>query len=554
MNMSMFVMAVWKKLALLACLLFLLPAGAWAAPADSLTAVFPYAVQKDKKPDVYQGGSNALYITVTSAQPVLAAGRVTVLLPAGLLPGQLPPGWRLEKSDGQAVLVKNTDVPANYGAWFDLLPLYAGHGMAVGQHMLEVSVELNGKVLQRSVSFDVAPVAAGAKKNAAPWTIENILLPVDKDGIYDEKFKKNLIYINDWALEDLRSRFKGKGSANLAALEAHPIGYVLLEIANPSLDSGVIRIKSQLLDKKTGLPAAGLRPSGDLSEGEGAEAWQQDTGEHASLAMAALGGQPRERYILPLYADSTLAAGSYTINISVEGGGRQQEAAMSLDVVARRSSTMYALGFAAACTALFAAVFTWRIRGWLDAMKAKGVITVSLFAAVAFGGVTLPTTLFDDILRAFLGPFAALASGIFSSAFYYLLLTALVMLYPKPGTAAVMMLLRWVLGALLLGRITPVSIAFLCTQAVIVESFLWLAARSGGQAGVRQKMTLAVFLGLADAVSTYVHLELLMFFYRLYYADWYIGLYVVVCGFLYTAAGCWLGYALGGKLRYVTGE
>lgn len=65
---------------------------------------------------------------------------------------------------------------------------------------------------------------------------------------------------------------------------------------------------------------------------------------------------------------------------------------------------------------------------------------------------------------------------------------------------------------------------------------------------------IAAMFGIGDAVVTFINLEQMMFFYRLYYADWYIGLYMLINGFLYSSIGAWIGYKLGLKLQQVTGE
>ena len=39
-----------------------------------------------------------------------------------------------------------------------------------------------------------------------------------------------------------------------------------------------------------------------------------------------------------------------------------------------------------------------------------------------------------------------------------------------------------------------------------------------------------------------------------YYADWYIGLYMLINGLLYSSIGSWLGYKVGIKLQQVMGE
>jgi hypothetical protein len=58
-------------------------------------------------------------------------------------------------------------------------------------------------------------------------------------------------------------------------------------------------------------------------------------------------------------------------------------------------------------------------------------------------------------------------------------------------------------------------------------------------------------LGLADAASTYTSLALQGVLYRLFFADWYIVLQVVVTGFAYTALGVYMGRSLGRNLRRV---
>ena len=48
-------------------------------------------------------------------------------------------------------------------------------------------------------------------------------------------------------------------------------------------------------------------------------------------------------------------------------------------------------------------------------------------------------------------------------------------------------------------------------------------------------------------------MEQLMFFYRLYYADWFIGLYMLMNGLLYSTLGSWMGYRIGSRLKQVMG-
>ena len=54
--------------------------------------------------------------------------------------------------------------------------------------------------------------------------------------------------------------------------------------------------------------------------------------------------------------------------------------------------------------------------------------------------------------------------------------------------------------------------------------------------------------------AAFVNMEQMMFFYRLYYADWYLALYMLVNGLVYSSIGAWLGAKTGSKLQQVMGE
>ena len=66
-------------------------------------------------------------------------------------------------------------------------------------------------------------------------------------------------------------------------------------------------------------------------------------------------------------------------------------------------------------------------------------------------------------------------------------------------------------------------------------------------------LLIAVMIGIADASITFINMQQMMFFYRLYYADWFIALYMLVNGILYSSIGAWMGYRMGEKLKQVMG-
>ena len=48
---------------------------------------------------------------------------------------------------------------------------------------------------------------------------------------------------------------------------------------------------------------------------------------------------------------------------------------------------------------------------------------------------------------------------------------------------------------------------------------------------------ICLLMGVGDALVTFVNMEQMMFFYRLYYADWYLALYMLVNGLVYSSIG-----------------
>ena len=186
---------------------------------------------------------------------------------------------------------------------------------------------------------------------------------------------------------------------------------------------------------------------------------------------------------------------------------------------------------------------------------ARGDIAAALFAALAFGSMVVPVTLAGDFLHVILGPFSGLVTGLLSGVVQYMLLMSLLVLFRRPGVTALFFLIRWLLSAVLFGRVTPVGILLAAFSIVVIEGALYIT-------GFYRKKTLtlpyglfiSLVLGLCDAGITFVNMQQLMLFYRLYYADWFIGLYMVINGLLYSSLGSFLGWKTGSRLRQVMGS
>ena len=180
---------------------------------------------------------------------------------------------------------------------------------------------------------------------------------------------------------------------------------------------------------------------------------------------------------------------------------------------------------------------------------------MALFAALAFGGITLPTTILGDLLHVFLGPFSGLLTGVLSGVLQYLLLMALLTLYRALGTLSLMYLVKFMLSCLMFGNFSPLGVLSCCVYMVVLETALYLSGfYAKEELDGKMLIWVALVMGVADALSTLVNLEQMMFFYRLYYADWYLALYMLINGVVYSSLGAWLGCRTGMKLRQVMGE
>lgn len=531
---------------ILAAGFFVFPLTSWAKDVNEFQFAFPYSVRKGASSTFAAGSTNMLQVAFVTSFADNTQAEVKIELPQGLKAVSLPDGWREQAGDSGTVIVKDFSFEPFYDSRVELLSVKADSAMPEGDYTAVCSAIYGGNAVRKTAVFNVSGSAA-----SGGWQAERLVLPVDRDGNRDDKEEAGLIYINDWSMEALRSLASGRGAVSLNALSAHPVAYMRVDADNPSLDRQVLHIKAELVDKATGsIVKNGLRQP-DSQDEDGAELQGDD---HSSQVLVSLDGSPKESFVVPLYADEDLEQGKYMLRVTASGGGRSFVLTEDINVVARRSSTTYVLLAGFLSTVCFAFYFWRYAKSWLDELGARGVITVALFAAVSFGGITLPTTFLEDFLKVFFGPFYPFFTGLLTSSFYYLLLIALFLLYPARGTAALWVVLRWLLSALLLGRITPVGIMVSCVQAVALETAFYLFYRKGWTEGPRQRFMLAAGMALCDCIATFVKLELMIFFYRLYYADWYIAVYVVVCGFVYTALGSWMGYAMGLRLRNVTGE
>lgn len=551
---------------LLSILFFAIAGIAYAEEAE-LTATYPYSLDNKVSNETYGVGTRPLYINIenyNNVEPQKA--RIEVYLPLGLNI-ENNSAWQSDEIATGLVLSKKIELPANYGQSFDLVYLLSTPNLKAEEQEIKVKVftetwekEQKIKFIHSAKNNDIEIEKNGKEEKRLDvkdynWYIQSLILPVDSLGKKDDRTKDSTIYIRDNTFEGFKNRMTGAGATNWTAVFSQPAAHILLEMRNPQLDTRVLKFKAELINKSTGEVMPGLCKTGE-SDNESGQAWSGSIDQqYASTALISLEGIKNQTFILPIYADQfKIVEGEYNLRVTVEGSGQSKVYETPVTIVKQRSLGLFAIGFSIICFIFLIINFACFKKCILD-IGAKGAITVALFAAIAFGGIVLPSAVLNDFLHVFLGPFAGLVTGLLNGVFLYLLVMALLVLYRRPGVIGLMFLLKWLLACLIFGRFTPIGVLSCSVYIVVLETVLRLCYfYKKSKLTAKYILFISVIIGCTDAFITLINMEQMMFFYRLYYADWYIFLYMFVNGLLYSSVGAFIGYRIGCKLQQVMGE
>ena len=507
-----------------------------------------------------------LFINITGFDvPHEQPAHLRVILPEGfkaLANGK----WRLGSAGGRQTAEADWVLPADFGQSFDLLYIQPQADLARGTRQLTVEVSGEGWHERKELSFSYEPAAAAAvaaeptqgkklDRSKFNWYIQSVTLPVDNLGNKDDRAAEGVVFIRDTTLEGFRNRMTGDGATNWSAVFNHPATFLVLDMRNPQRDVRLLKFKAELIDKKTGKVMPGLCTAGKNNE-DSEHGWAGETGSvNETTALISLDGKKTQAFIIPLYVDYfTVLEGDYSLRVTVSGNGQEKVQEVPLTIAKKHNLGLLAVGFSFICL-LAVLAFSYKLKGCIYRIGARGAITVALFAALAFGGITLPTTLIGDLLHVFLGPFSGLVTGILSGMLLYLLVVALLVLFRVPGVLTLMYFVKYMLAGLMFGHFTPLGLLSMCVNVAILEALLYLSGFYRRQElGKGYMLFICLLMGVGDALVTFVNMEQMMFFYRLYYADWYLALYMLVNGLLYSSIGAWLGAKTGSKLQQVMGE
>ena len=487
-------------------------------------------------------------------------------LPSTLTIVRLPEGWKSEIVGAETCLSTIGVFKVASEVWYRELVLRTSEIRPDGQEISgTVRFTADGGQVweqQATVELQVATIPEIAER----LSIESIVMPTDATGAADPRQRANTIHY-------ARPLFGWFGTAQTNAFE--PTTYQTVRFRNDGEATIHVVVSSSNIDVNSGETVPFLAPP------ETANGGINRSVAFASLPAGVVTEIPLPLYFHPMYIrqgkPEQAIPGAYQRDITVKVWGSdatllREKRPLHL-IVPNQQALLISL-LAIICSSIgFAFVLRFHKRIFLG-FTTKQIIVIALFGATIFVGVMIPSTLFLNLIRAVLGPISVLLTGLINETLYYALLTALLIYISgnpgrMPGRLAsqtyqgrentdaatleyanamgqsngsgVILLVsavRLLLSGVTFGLFTPMAIIYTGTSVLLLETgFLFVRGR--------RILVWAVVLGICDAIAGYVHFQLSMLFYRLFYADWYIVLGILVEGFAYTFMGVLLGARLG---------
>lgn len=492
---------------------------------------FPYRQER-----VAQGELVNFFLSVERDEQSAGSVDIKIELPENLrFIGKA--GWM---QDG-AILRHSVAAGPGYSSWFDLLKFKIMKRMEERQ---SIRAEVGGK------SY-VFPFTVSDGQSAKVIKLRSVILPLDERGFRDQKLAANVLTLQELETERIKNIVSGKGAGHYNAQWLLPRAYVGITISNAGNEQEPLLLSAYLLDKNSSNYIKGLYfpdENGALLTS------QKDRVEHFLQAD----GSEEQTFIVPIFLDGgILRPGDYILRWELQSS----DGAISIfdAPIALERGNLFAgfslfLGFLILCVAtLFLFCQLPRI---MKGLKTVDYIRIAMLGVISLLVVNLPTNLLWGVSHILLGPFGSLLTGIFSTVFMSVLTIILLMLVPKPGIMTLFALVKLLLSAIVFGRISPVTLITVGVSCIFIETALRVSGmyvdladfrKSGFKVG-RKLLTLAFFFAAAKALSSFINLQGMIVLYRMYYADWYVVMTVVMNGFCYAFLGTLAGYRVGSLL------
>ena len=518
----------------------------------AIEADFGNASKVDQKALVLHESEMTATVLVTNGN-VPTTFDLDLCLPSTVTAVRLPEDWRMETLGAKTCLATTGRLGVASEVWYREFVLRTSTADPSDRQEISGTVRFttdSGQIWeqQATVQLRIAPISEIAEH----LSIVSIEMPTDATGTVDLKQREDTIYYP-------RPLFSWKPQTpQTNAFE--PTTYQTVRLRNGGQETIHVVVSSTNTAVKSDLQGFPPTSIPFLSPPEAVNGGMNRSVAFASLPGGTVTEIPLPLYFHPVYLNQgkieQAIPGEYEREVTVKVWGSdatllQEQRPLHLIVPNRQALLVSLLAIVSSCVG-FLIVLRFHERLFAG-FTTKHLIVIALFSATVFVTVIVPSTLFLNLVRAILGPLSVLLTGLINETLYYALLTALLIyIAGDPGNAnttnhvrakgsGVILLVsavRLLLGGVTFGLFTPMAIVYTGTSVLLLETGFLLVRH-------RNLLAWAVVLGICDALSVYVDFQLSILFYRLFYADWYIVLRILVEGFVYTGIGVLLGARLG---------
>ncbi|GAB6145880.1 hypothetical protein JCM12294_33190 [Desulfocicer niacini] len=495
---------------------------------------------------VVPGSSAASFIIVESFHEKELSAELTIEIPKPLKP-ETEAGWfEISETPDSYILGARFELMTEFDDWHSLFTLGIPATARPGHYTIRARAGFSSKEGQKECEIRQQAVIRVATRTEIQkvFTVNQIKIPADLDGNYDNKLSRNsLVLPTDLGL--LGKLLKSRGDIGAA-----PVSFASIQMENQADEAAIVHVSWEVWDPETGKEIKGFRISREFLDLHGG-------GDDRIQTQVFIPGKSKVQFVLPIFADKDLVLpGRYT--------GRIQTRLFGSDVTIRTDAfelVVKKMDWTSIGIMMYAIILTLGISGFLvfgnrlifSRFKTRWLILIALFGSAKFLLSLVPKFFLTDLFNGLLGPFAVFATGVFREGLTYLFIMALVVLIPFPGVVTLSVLMSLTLFCLL-GSFNPVVILFMMVSMSTMEVTLYLTGFTRQHAPNFTRTNKALFLaafgmGIASAFAIFVDYNLYMLLYRLYYANWYIWANIIVVGFLYTAIFAPAGVMLGNKLK-----
>lgn len=373
-------------------------------------------------------------------------------------------------------------------------------------------------------------------------SIVQVLLPLTEQGQQDLRYERNTIVLNDAKADYFKNLFMGK-SYSLKDSLLIPQTYIGINIKNNDSRAKIYLLKIYLYDIKNERKLEGLY----VPSQEGVPSIDSDL---AIKNLVKVNGFENEQILLPLYFDENkLLTGKYILKTELFLDKILISQKDQIINIEKNNNLAVFVIFISVVLAIITFVrFFLKIKSTFELMKIKDFIIIAMIAVISFVLSSVPGNLLWGVSHIFLGPFGNLVTGIFTSVFSAALTVILFLLVPKRGVYTLYAIARFFLMALILGRISLVSILTIAIGCIFME-YLLSYNKVLDDLKKEKAYYFAFAFAIMEAIITWVDMQIMMGLYRLYYANWYILQNVLICSGIYSFMGAKLGLKIGRLLK-----